>query len=153
MGRNRPGVPLMSTRTTELAGLPVTGLPALPRRGVLCLVMRSFLAVAAFVLFLAGVCPRAGAARVHDCPQGTTVEAPAGGLSGYTTITSVRGITCKGALRVVTKKYKRSNVDTFKPGSRFRLGAWTCRVTSFSGEEARARCTRRGRAFRVSYGA
>lgn len=99
-------------------------------------------------------CSPAWAAKSKSCPRSTAVEVPYG-LSAYTVILSVKGISCKTALRAVRPGTASVRTDVFTPGAKFRLGKWKCAVTARLDEveQSRARCTRRGRSFRLAYGA
>ena len=89
-------------------------------------------------------------AFVHSCSRRFMVQ---NRLAEFSTITSVRNVTCRRALGVVRRNGRRAAPHAFgRPGSRFRLGKWRCTVF-YSVEEAhRARCVRGRAAFRVDYG-
>lgn len=105
-------------------------------------------AVCALALLAGTGSASAGTGR---CPSGVSAE---GGLSAYTAILAVKRMTCRGALRVALTSPTPSGDDIFEPGNRWRLGRWRCRTLRQDGEESWvARCSRRGRAFTVAWGA
>ena len=92
--------------------------------------------------------PAPAGAAVRGCPISTTVE---GVLSQYATVSSVRNMSCRGALGFV-RRYGRS-ARFAASGSTFALGPFRCVVVGQGEEDTRARCTSGTHAFRFDFGA
>jgi hypothetical protein len=105
---------------------------------------------AAVVLASLAPASAAQAAGARRCPHDVFVR---NRLAAVATILSVRGTTCRRALKVVTRHGRSAGRGAFHRGGRFRLGPWRCRNYLVREEELRARCTLRTAAFRVDYGA
>jgi hypothetical protein len=91
--------------------------------------------------------PSGAAGAVHHCSK--TINIP-NRLSAMATVLTTRNTSCKHARNVV-----RKHGNFFAPvdvGDRFKLGGWHCKVYKSLEEDHRARCTSKGRAFRVDYG-
>jgi hypothetical protein len=104
------------------------------------------LGVAVAVAVVLGWAPAAHAS-VHSCPSSTFVR---GKLAGVATILSVRDMRCRTALTVVRRHGRAAHPG--RVGSRFKLGAFSCRVYFVLEEDNKARCVSGHRAFRVDYG-
>ena len=95
--------------------------------------------------------PRAALAVVTCDPDVFSVQSP-NALSAMTSVTSVRGLSCKGALGVVRRNAAKAGKAPYVRGGAFRLGAYRCVNLLHQGELYRARCTRGAHAFRIEYG-
>jgi hypothetical protein len=112
--------------------------------------MKRLLAVASAAALVALVFAAPAPAFVHSCSQRFTVQ---NALAEFSTITSVRNVSCRRALGVVRRNGRRAAPHAFgRPGSRFRLGKWRCTVFFRLEEDHKARCVRGRAAFRVDYG-
>ena len=106
--------------------------------------------MAAGALMAGAITPTSAQAAIRDCPSSTQVR---GALSAGATILDVDGMRCTAALRVVRRHGRTASGTVLgDPGSGFWLGRWSCTGYQRSHEQARARCTRGKRAFRVEYG-
>jgi hypothetical protein len=74
-------------------------------------------------------------------------------LAAVATVLSVRGTSCRAALKVVRRHGRSAGRGAFRRDGRFLLGPWRCHNYLVIEEEFRARCTLRRAAFRVDYGA